>query len=361
MVWAFLTLLFPLFAHSSESCTEVRLDQNSLRGVPVYDQRGIDNCYAFAVSQAADAYRFSHGDKMRAHLTSPTHLSVLYAYNEKFLPLEVAKDFGVGLEPRPKFKKVSLSYGSPSDTYSILRKSGSCNSYQYMAHRDQLLIEAIWLEIRRLASQADSENRRLEPEEVQCFQEGLAYLPNAGQIIHAFSKAMDKQYPIEIMKAASSNLCRFRTKKMYSLPAKLSGSTSQWEAPEKRLSLINAALDQVPSQPAIVSYCSRVLSDANAAATETKTSSNQEACRDRPSPNDAHVSVVVGRRKAENGKCQLLVRNSWGRGCFDRVHKKPYAWECEGGQIWVDQEVLAKNAYWVSYIPAKPAPQADTP
>ena len=78
-------LLAPAFA--AESCAEVRLDRTSLRAVAVQDQQGIDNCYAFAVAQAADAFRFSHGDNRTWRQTSPTHLSVMYAFEEKLLPL----------------------------------------------------------------------------------------------------------------------------------------------------------------------------------------------------------------------------------------------------------------------------------
>ncbi len=352
-------LLIPMLSLAADGdCTEVRLDKSSLRAVPIFDQSGVDNCYAFAAAAAADAWRFSHGDKRLYHVTSPTHLSVLFAYEEKLLPLEILKDIELDPDLERKLGRVNLNRGSPTMAFEKLRRYGSCDSRGFLSHRDQLLIEAIWLHLKKITSLADSEGRRLNDEEIQCFREGLSPFKNASWLVYAFSQAMAKKYPLEIMKDAATRICRFRSLRMWHLPKPLGEGLPQ-DRPEDRLKLIHAALDQSLPQPAVVSYCSRVLSDKNAKATAEPLGKGARPCTDRPKKYDGHVSAVVGRRKAENGKCQFLVRNSWGMACKDRPTQKPYAWDCEVGQIWVDEDALANNSYWVSYLPAKPKPAVE--
>ncbi len=62
-----------------------------------------------------------------------------------------------------------------------------------------------------------------------------------------------------------------------------------------------------------------------------------------------HVSLVVGRRQ-QGGKCQYLVRNTWGTSCS--FYKK---WECDKdasgqgtGGFWVDAATLLPNTFSVT-------------
>jgi C1A family cysteine protease len=60
-----------------------------------------------------------------------------------------------------------------------------------------------------------------------------------------------------------------------------------------------------------------------------------------------HASLVVGRRlNKENGECEYLVRNSWGRGCSS--YDKKLTWE--EGNIWVPKSLLVKDILNVTYI-----------
>ncbi len=60
-----------------------------------------------------------------------------------------------------------------------------------------------------------------------------------------------------------------------------------------------------------------------------------------------HASIVIGSRKnRKTNKCELLIRNSWGETC------SPYSkdWECEKGQIWVDEETIDYNLKYYSFF-----------
>jgi hypothetical protein len=64
------------------------------------------------------------------------------------------------------------------------------------------------------------------------------------------------------------------------------------------------------------------------------------------STGQTHSSTIVGRRMRA-GKCEYLVRNSWGRSCgyYDR------SYPCEKGNIWVPKENLSRSASDFSYYP----------
>jgi hypothetical protein len=57
-----------------------------------------------------------------------------------------------------------------------------------------------------------------------------------------------------------------------------------------------------------------------------------------------HTGIMVGRRRNATGGCDVLIRNSWGASCSG------YDWNCERGQVWVDEDRLLDNmAAMVSY------------
>jgi hypothetical protein len=60
-----------------------------------------------------------------------------------------------------------------------------------------------------------------------------------------------------------------------------------------------------------------------------------------------HSSIIAG-RKMINGKCQYLIRNTWGQDC-DLYYKK-FQGRCEQGNIWITKEELKESLYSVTYM-----------
>jgi hypothetical protein len=83
--------------------------------------------------------------------------------------------------------------------------------------------------------------------------------------------------------------------------------------------------------PIVVNYCSSLLEKGR----DWRSSSE---CRN-------HSSLVVGYRK-KDGKCQALIRNSWGTDCA--MYSKE--WECKRGQIWVDLDALAADSGTIQVV-----------
>jgi hypothetical protein len=94
-----------------------------------------------------------------------------------------------------------------------------------------------------------------------------------------------------------------------------------------------------------ISYCSRVIKNRNFKGLKKDRSDfATDDCGN-------HASLIVGKR-ARGGRCQFMVRNTWGDSCR-------YDWECEKNQqgqeegFWVDAENLVNNIYKLDYfIPA---------
>lgn len=66
-----------------------------------------------------------------------------------------------------------------------------------------------------------------------------------------------------------------------------------------------------------------------------------------PEDDGGHSSVLMGRRfNARTHKCQLLIKNSWGRDIEDLSRD----WENESGKIWVDEDTLTRNLQGFSIL-----------
>lgn len=90
-----------------------------------------------------------------------------------------------------------------------------------------------------------------------------------------------------------------------------------------------------------ISYCSRVVKNRNVRGLTPDRSGFTNNCGN-------HASIIVGKR-ARGGRCQFMVRNTWGDSC-------KYDWECEKNQqgqeegFWVDAEALVNNIYKLDYF-----------
>jgi hypothetical protein len=140
--------------------------------------------------------------------------------------------------------------------------------------------------------------------------------------------------------------------------------------------LIDARLLLPDAQPVEIAYCSAILLEAAYPGAD-RSSGAKLPCPPRPDglgEGGPHASLVIGRRPGDAGRCQYLVRNSWGSGCAGgKIHALPggpkgasvqpkgdiYApqWQCENGKgdIWLDAETLANSVFGVSYLDGSPA------
>lgn len=104
---------------------------------------------------------------------------------------------------------------------------------------------------------------------------------------------------------------------------------TQEVARSQMISELDHQLDNF-KRPVGISYCSRMLTDKNAAGIDYY---------NKPKKNcGPHASVVIGKRGDNYGKCQYLIRNSWGKSY-------KYPWETSEGDIWVSEGALMMNVF----------------
>jgi hypothetical protein len=96
--------------------------------------------------------------------------------------------------------------------------------------------------------------------------------------------------------------------------------------------------EKIGKQPVGIEYCSKVL-------TAGKKYDGLNFLGIPSGDCGGHASLIIGRRRVGKS-CQLLVRNSWGTSC--NAYSNDF--ECENGNIWVDENILKKNLMDVTYI-----------
>jgi hypothetical protein len=70
---------------------------------------------------------------------------------------------------------------------------------------------------------------------------------------------------------------------------------------------------------------------------------DENAPADAPEDDSLHGSLLVG-REFRDGKCQYLVRNTWGPSCSG--YQRP----CERGHFWMTEEDIAKHSFQLEFV-----------
>jgi hypothetical protein len=96
-------------------------------------------------------------------------------------------------------------------------------------------------------------------------------------------------------------------------------------SPNEYLAKFNQLLDGDHPLPTIIGFCSDIM----------KAKKSRDSC-------GGHAALLIGRREV-NGKCQFLLRNSWGTECDHYPPELQNQCEPGKGNIWVDADVLTKN------------------
>lgn len=339
-------------ALAAEDCAPLRLDApgKSMAEMPVYSQNDVGLCYSITAAQMLDAYRFSHGDNRRAHRTSP--LALAARFQKEKIAAAVEKNGGLyKLTPENLFSEEPLGV-YPVDSYlgylengtikslldsmrdPLTGKTQSCNDEvvkRYIREsKDVKNLVELWKAPRNvprtgaLSSQAASLCEALAPDSparMGAALEAAAIKTNLPDFIQTFIQGSCDKSTLNVAMPVPSRVARHQ-------------GDRDSEALKRSL---HAALDLKNPQPAGISYCSSVYFDKNSSLLDPK----------RPCGLD-HGSVVIGRRKTPQGKCEFLVRNSWGPYChYGTLYDGQ---NCEKGQYWIEENRLADNLVFVDLL-----------
>lgn len=114
-------------------------------------------------------------------------------------------------------------------------------------------------------------------------------------------------------------------------------------------SLTDEIIDQLQedSLPVGISYCSRVLKRGKnfKGISSYGVWGHNFKKKDGKTDCGNHASLVIGTRN-NGGKCEFLIRNTWGTGCGN--YSKDF--KCENGNIWLPEDVLKNNLYRIQHL-----------
>lgn len=349
-----------------ESCTHLDLRDGPFKGLPVLEQ--IDNtCFAYAAAQMIDAWRFTHGDTNRGHVTSPVaatfnsiHDSIVdgdvskdSAYESSIWPCEVIETIkrhgSCNLEAiRDRFGPIGIS--------NPRREGGSFG--KYITDLQKLVRDKHVL----YRQDFSTKNRTHLDKITYDFQEEVCRIQNEVGIPQKFFPSTEDlllalkspSLDVSLDKVVTSN-CKPPYLLLRPWPKGKEPSCIGEFDRSKFSGLIDRVLES--GQPAGIAFCSSILfrgPDYIGLKPHLPCKAETTA---HGRPQD-HAALVIGRRwNKERQTCQYLIRNSWGDFCQrlkDECKKDPNEyvcfWECENGHQWVDAVSLERNLVGVSFL-----------
>lgn len=329
--------------------------------VPVRDQGNLGVCYAYAAAQVFDAYRMSHGDQ-----NSDFRASAIIA----------AAEFS-----REYFKDAAdwkgVDGGSFCPSFNQFKKNGACPDQRKTfsgIEMEQLLKKflstqraistKLTLRQRAQADWAEKVGLPVAPEIQKARQEQrgeasravLEVCEDLGPVSFSFAskvqQVLTEDRENELVGLLSDRVCPPQLRRKHS-PVPACHGVNRGELADfgqrkfvdtaHFLKLIQRKLKEPNAQPLGIDYCAEVLSRGKDFDCKFVNIPMLSVAADRGN----HISLVIGQRPhPKTGRCEFLVRNSWGTGCS--VYSSD--WQCENGNIWVDAEALLRNTDKISYL-----------
>jgi len=390
----FLLSLLCVCSKSFAKCKEVRLDKNGgpFEQLPVYDQLNFSNsdpgiCYAIAASQLLDANRIFQGESKLEQLTSPVSL----AANATVAQNEASKNFNINklldLPPDHDLKGGTTinALDSATDTPIcdqrylekfaplIGEKIRNPLSTKLLEHdtvssltnflksllKQKYQIEALKSDIAKFKIQPSAADfcannylkMRLSDKNIQDIQEAVLHSlhqQDAILQIQGVLKDVCKDHSFKLKPVNAENYDgvtpeerdRERQLEEQYIQAVLDHNKKKEAALEKEMKKMNS----IPSKDRM----SKKIEDLLSAPNPVPVSIAYNARMLYGDPNMAvHASVIVGQRPDASGKCEFLIRNSYGPNC-----DKDYVFPCEKetGSIWVPAEKLKSQTFSITWI-----------
>ena len=319
--------------------------------LPVTAQGETGLCYAYTAAQLADAYLAREG-KLNNHKT----LAIAAGIQSKGVSLEniLISIFNPGYMDDP-------NGGFVCNAFDQINKNGACNEVKLNKAMEKLFGIAspqATIEVRDVDFHLHFLNSLFKNKDSD---DMIPYKNLSGDCIEASASSMNldaqtKKLLLPLFKALIFSLkedSRINSMKAFvkkfcenhklDMPEKLTCLThTDYEVvgqdvfnndivmgPVERIhDLFNKPKDKV--LPVGIEYCSAFLEYGGSNADGLFDMINKNKCK-------PHASLIMGRR-SRNGKCEFLLRNSWGKNCaYDDK------FDCEEGNIWIEDKVLKKN------------------
>lgn len=372
--------------------------EGSMVHVAVRNQRSIGSCYAHASAQMYDAWRFRHGEDTAEdyeNFSSGFEIGQRFKINENEKIEENSRLFQtLDLSINGGFVKKLLPFLLDEGTCSQLELNGLFQSQYHLdvdtyasevmrrfnKKRDEFhrVRDAIWLKYFPAKTKIDLQSsyakalRSTAEKEVssarkQFLDAGIAELRETHKniltnpyiyksidyralIAQANQWKENEVNTVKMFETISVIDCARARRRMtrgeyrvanttpYSRGFRLVGENQPRYSTERTRAVLDAEFNKGirKAYPVGIGYCASILREGR--GFKVKKWDENECGR--------HASLVIGRRKDPKnaGRCQYLIRNSWGTGCGSYYSSD---WECDGpmGSIWVDADTLGQATH----------------
>jgi hypothetical protein len=290
-----------------------------MENVPVRDQGSLGICFAETAAEELSAVQ------RKLHIPNPVE------------PSAMAIAAGVSAKTR----KNSFTHGGdPCEALAFAKNNGVCSSSDIEnTNPDSGGNLAKDLNVVAAGNTKD-EFERLFPKPNRCeTRNSLVNVSNDKSVLESvLKKSCDTEGDYKLLtKNCSKEPANLQmSKKIRELPLQChrfpDSKRTQKVKPAEYAQKLNYLLDGPNPLPPMIGFCSSILTDL----------SKPDA---PPAPKDScggHAALVIGRREV-NGKCQFLLRNSWGPECDHYPPKLQSNCEPGKGNIWIDTDTLTKN------------------
>jgi hypothetical protein len=301
----------------------------------VRDQGDLGICYAETAAQMTDAWRFTHGDTNYARQTSA--FIVALDTDQRF-STQAELDRGNHVLAALN----SLYWNGSCDERDVIEGLGTKISKPLMDDLKQFRYSKWYY----LYYQRDPKawetyyQSKISPwmnalESTGCTTEGqklLSTLPPQKELAQILWNYDPRKQLRAILGAHCNAGRRLRPPEGFDSPSSKSWDMLFPDASEAQ-NKISSWLDSKNPQPIAIEYCGYLLTNGSNFRGVDSHGNRTKDCGE-------HASLVIGRRKnLQNGQCQFLIRNSWGKYCGG--YSKD--WSCENGNVWVDANALSAN------------------
>ncbi len=350
-----------LFKVRAQDCSEINFydrESNPIHEIKLYDQKSLNTCYAYSISQLWEFQNRSSG------------------MNESVSPLWVAlnskENRKLHYQPR------HLDYNYILWTIKDIKKTGGCTQ-DYVDQKlhflksineniDEvdliLFLQEIWLEYERLIFTHPFQKRGVS------FYKSYEKISQLKKFKDKFKVSIAKEIErmsfygfLQFPKFLKNEILGDCTGGAFLKAPEFEHQVFLSKADETTAKLFSRKLSSTQPSPLAIGYCSRVWNSEPG----TSYLPHQFSLDMINKINNcgAHYSVVVGQKKM-NGQCHYLVRNTWG-DMWGRIFRKCHVefkgkrFDTEMGMIqndkrvrvlgcWISREDLFNNMFDLSYL-----------
>lgn len=339
-----------------------------MENVPILDQGDMGICYAYAASEAVDAWRFSGYPEQGTGFHTSPHAAAIGSKSSQSRYDRASSIFNFTVNPHASVLDAAFT----ENAVRALKKDGICsydafgaNFQNSMYQRDP---QTFWLQFQDLydffhkqyLSALMKRDQGAQDRILRAAGSRLTSLACSGNFgpgqrdfedLNEAVQIIAADTVLEAFKRLSARICAGHTQ---ALPADFPSrpvafSIDQITHPVEARAIqtrgmiyskvINAMFDFKKRQPLMITFCAEVLTDPGHTGLSDKDGSIGKC--------GSHATLIIGRGTMTDGRCGFLIRNSWGKDWDDDPTTNA------NGDIWVAEDDLYRNLMGVSVIPPR--------